>query len=244
MPSLKSSRSSIDQRFQFIVATIYVLMIPLVIWALANQWMAYAKARDALRDFETFRMTLDVLLDLSAERTAAFTALEDNAPTFTERQAKLAETRRTVDDDLAALRARLETTACEPCGDLVAAADRAQSQLQDARRLINASVGAQPADRSVDQINNAMDDLADVTPQVNSIAASLAPGIIQRDAYAVRYLYVAGFTALLRDNASLLGSQISEALTTGRPLSSDENLRIEQIMGKINQLYTLVRSTM
>ncbi|WP_130620923.1 GGDEF domain-containing protein [Dyella amyloliquefaciens] len=242
MPNSAPPYSSITQRFQSIVVTIYVLTLPLVVWALANQWMAYAAARDALQDLTTFRMTLDIMVDLSEERGATFRAFDDPSPTFLQRQARLGGVRGKVDANLERLRARFGHASCDSCEGMATDVNHVESALQEARQSANALLSKAPSERSSAQVSATFDRLAAVGPLVTSIAATNAPGVIRRDPEAVRYLYTAGFAALLRDSGGLLASQIARALATEHTLTPEENTRIEQTIGKINQLYTLVRS--
>jgi diguanylate cyclase (GGDEF)-like protein len=243
MPNFASPHASISWRFQSIVVTLYVLTLPLAVWALSNQWMAYAVARDALQDLATFRMTLDIMVDLSEERAATFRALDDPAPTFMQRQARLAGVRGAVDEHIERLRQRVNHASCDGCEGMEADVSHVESALQEARQSVNTLLSTPPDERGHEQVNAVIERLVQVGPLVTSIAAANAPSVIRRDPEAVRYLYVAGFAALLRDSAGLLASQIARALTTGRHLTPEENTRIEQTIGKINQLYSLVRST-
>lgn len=242
MPISALPYSSITKRFQSIVVTIYVLTLPLVVWALVNQWMAYAVARDALQDLTTFRMTLDIMVDLSEERAATFRALDDPSPTFMQKQAKLAGVRGKVDGNLERLRTRFGHASCDTCEGTAADVNHVESALQEARQSANALLSKAPSERSSAQVSATFDRLVAVGPLVTSIAATNAPSVIRRDPEAVRYLYTAGFAALLRDSGGLLAFQIARALATERTLAPEENTRIEQTIGKINQLYALVRS--
>lgn len=240
MPQLMPAPSSIDQRFRAIVGTIYLLLLPLVIWALAHRGMAYVATRHAQDDLATFRMTVDAMVDISGERAATFVALEDDPSTVKQRQARLTDARRIADDQLGRLRERVREDPCPSCPAMAVDIDRAQTTLQDARQQINRLTGQAPADRNQEEMNDAIEHLLSVSPQMTSIANQSAPRVVQHDPSTLRLLYVAGFAALLRDNAGLLGSQMAGAIAARRIPARREDLRIEQTLGKINQLDILM----
>ncbi|TBR39681.1 GGDEF domain-containing protein [Dyella terrae] len=228
VPSM--SRSSIDRRFQWVLGVIYAIVLCLLAWQLFHRWEAYTTARQAVAQARQLDAGLAVFDAIVDEREPVILLLEGALPPAPV-QRELEARRQTTDHRLSALRPFLAPDRCDTCALLRQHLANAEVALNDARRQVDVLVSTPVAERSADAVADSIRKLAKVPLHVTPIDQTSAVAIMDADRSAQGMLYMAGFAANLRREAGLLESQLSPALISRRPLSAEEDHRIQRMLG-------------
>lgn len=242
---LLSRDTSIHRQFALFLVAIYLVLLPFAAWVLLRQWTTYEESKHSVQDFDRFRSALVAMERLSAERLATAQILGSGKDRSALEQTELLEARRSVDDEWQALATSVGVTSCDHCQELAAGLDAVTSNLRAARQRADVLLAANPSPIYADDMAEVVDQLVNCGSHLASLAGASVAMSIQHEPNAIRYMYVASFAALLRDQAGQLAFQVTKVLASNRSMNSEEFRRIEQIVGKIKLLHwfsaTIVR---
>ncbi|WP_059413246.1 GGDEF domain-containing protein [Cupriavidus basilensis] len=233
--------SPLERRFALIAATLAVVLLALSAWLFSYQWAAYANADRALADLRVFHSILLAMEKVSVERGPSNAALGDASPPPPARERALREARAESDRRIADLLSQLEAPACRDCLDERDAVLRARADLVRARAFIDGLLDQPRGARTGEALHRAVAGMIQVVPHFTAIADVSAAKVDRGAPGALSRLLAARLAALLREQAGLLGSQLTPALGTGRPLTDAEQFAIERTLGTIAQLRALLQ---
>ncbi len=234
-----SSGDSVNRRFRYIVSGVYFVVLTLVLWLFAEQWVGYRDAREAQREFVVLQAALRAMSDISAERRPTMAKLNRSPETPDQQASALREARRATDADLQALGTKLRNPGCKGCVPLVATYAQVMSILVEARQDLDAINFHEPGDHTA-AVLHAFDHLITAIPLLSSIADTSAMGVIRQNADVQSYLLSARLAALLRERAGALASPFVPALISHRAITNEEAASIARTLGAIEQLHTLL----
>ncbi|WP_454720778.1 MULTISPECIES: diguanylate cyclase [Cupriavidus] len=241
MPTISLPTSPLERRFALIAVILAFVLLTLSAWLFLYQWTAYANADHALGDLRIFRSILLAMEKVSAERGPSNAALGDESPLPPARADALRAARAESDRRIADLLGQLEAPACRHCLGERDAVMRARADLVRARAFIDGLLGQPRAARTGAELHRAVEGMIQVVPHFTAMADVSAARVDRGVPGALSRLLAARLAALLREQAGLLGSQLTPALGTGRPLSGDEQFAIERTRGTITQLRALLQ---
>lgn len=233
---------SISQRLRIIVTILCCLLIALATLLLGYQWRGYHAARQAEDTYQSFRNTLIVMEDASAERGPTNGALGEDLPIPQARLDGLEKARQATDQALDTLSAQLANRACYACRSQLLAAKMARGDLNAARKNIDQLLALPRGQRSPEALTDAVNRMVDIIPLFIPIADTIGVEIVKVDGNALDALQMARLASILREQAGLLGSRFTATLTGRRPLLPSEQLSIERSYGRVEQLYWLIQS--
>ncbi|WP_454726731.1 MULTISPECIES: diguanylate cyclase [Cupriavidus] len=232
--------SPLERRFALLAATLGFVLLTLSVWLFQYQWTAYANADQALVDLRIFRTILLAMEQVSVERGPSNAALGEPLPLPPARAQAMLGARAETDRRLAELLRQLEAPAC----DCLAERDtvlRARADLARARAGIDSLLRQPHGQRTGEALHHAADAMIRVMPYLTAIADVSAARVDRGVPGALSRLLAARLAALLREQAGLLGSQLTPALGTNRQLNSTEQFTIERTLGTIAQLRALLQ---
>ncbi|UBM10662.1 sensor domain-containing diguanylate cyclase [Cupriavidus metallidurans] len=214
----------------------------LLAWLVSHQWQAFSRSDQALSDFEIFRAALLAMEKVSAERGPMNAVLGEDVPMPAQRIAALRKAREESDASLRDLDAAIEASHCEECAALYVTATHAITMLAEARKHADDVLLVPRQTRSPELLDNAVNHMANVIPIIAGIADGTIGDIVSGDAAVLDVLQMARLAAALREHAGLLGSRFTGALASDRQLTEQEQQRIFNSEGRVEQLRTLLAS--
>jgi diguanylate cyclase (GGDEF)-like protein len=237
---MRASRILIARRLKLTTAVVLMLVVALAAPMLMHQWRAYESARSAAQAFERLRAGLMAMESVSAERGPTNGALGADAQTAASLRAPLASARAESDRRMALLRTLLSAPACPACSMIRAAVDDAQTRLLAARQRVDRLI-AEPKERRDHQaVLDAVNQMIAVIPSFWPAVNASATAVVRGDPDALNCVLVARLSAELREQAGLLGSTFTAALTAQRTLSEAELFAQERAKGRIEELHDLI----
>jgi len=111
-----------------------------------------------------------------------------------------------------------------------------KTQLVAARKRVDGLIAQPIEQRDHDAVLSAVNQMVAVIPTSGPLANASAAGIVRGDPNALNCVLIARLTAQLREQAGLLGSTFTAALTAHRPLSESELFAQERAKGRIDEL--------
>lgn len=215
------------------------LMLVRTMW---TDWQGVRRAESGLEAMELAYAAMQVAEHASAERGPAIPVLND-PPSDTLRQRLTQFQRRTdaaFDATLTRLRQRKEA-------DLLTALpvlERARAQMQAARRELERVAALPQAERAaaidkratrqvIDQMFGVIDTVLEAVTLLSASAERIHPSLSLP-------LVGSRYAAELREHAGRLGSQFTAPLASGAPLGPQERDGIPRLLGRIEQLKTLL----
>lgn len=228
-------RMSMRTRFRVVVAfVVFLLFIPLA----AVMFQASRAVEDnhhGEQAYDVFAAALRAAQYVSVERGPSNGALGAEEPLADDLAASLHQARRQSDRALATLGRAL---AAGPPSDSDQPQWRAaQVALQDGRGQIDQLLAEPLAERGGSPVQQAVSMMISVVPHLLSIASSALAEVPASEAGTLRSAQIA---ANLREQAGLLGSRLTAAYVTQRPLTATEQTQIDNGLGHVQQLVTLL----
>jgi diguanylate cyclase (GGDEF)-like protein len=211
----------------------------IILW---SQWNAYVAASNAFAEFQTFRATLTAMEMVSAERGPTNVALGEEPPIPPAHVEALRAAREQSDLALDRLAGRLSPVTCPRCAPELAALNHLRADLASARKEADHLIYLPLAQSTGPELNAAVDQMIAVVPQFTQILDATQARTVAGDAGGVSFLDMARFTAMLRENAGLLGSRLIPALAARRVLSLAEQLQVENAYGHVEQLWLSIEA--
>jgi diguanylate cyclase (GGDEF)-like protein len=235
-----SRTTSISKRLTATTAVFFLLALGLAIGLLVHQWRAYASADSAAQSFERFRAGLVAMEKVSAERGPTNSALGAGPDTAEAMRRPLTLARAESDRRIALLLALLDKPECAHCEAGRQTVQDVRAQLTVARREVDRMIALPKVQRDREAILNAVGKMVEVIPHFWPLANANATTVARGDPDALNCVLVARLTADLREQAGLLGSVFTAALSANRPLSEAELFAIERVRGRIDALRGLI----
>ncbi|WP_059413982.1 GGDEF domain-containing protein [Cupriavidus basilensis] len=233
--------SPLERRFALLAATLGFVLLALSIWLFRYQWVAYANAEHALTDLRIFRAILLAMEQVSVERGPSNAALGEALPLPPAQGQALLDARAESDRRIAGLLGQLEAPECGNCLSERDTVLRARDDLARARAEVDGLLRQPHGQRTGEALHRAADGMIRVMPPLSAIADVSAARVDRGVPGALSRLLAARLAALLREQAGLLGSQLTPALGTNRQLNSTEQFAIERTLGTIAQLRALLQ---
>lgn len=237
-----SSRMSISRRLGALTVIASCLTLALICALLWHQWRIYSDADRTLGTLETFRATLLAMDVASAERASTVGALGEDLPISAARMAVLQKAGDKTDRAIEQLSGRLGADGSRQSEAEFAAVSQAQAALCVARAHANRLLGQPREQRTVHALDNTVGQLDNVVSQFFPIADAIALSVVRGDADALDDMQMARLSAMLREQAELLGSRFTGALRAHRQLTAGDQLAIERSYGRVDQLLSFIES--
>lgn len=235
---------SLERHFMTLAAGVLLLVAVLAGTLLFQSWRSHGAASEAGQAFGSVRATVRVMELASAERGPMNAAFGSALPVPEDILASLSAARARTDariDELLALHSA-------PVGP---DQDSERSEIQRIRQALTAA--RQHADQRIatprDQLSGQMlwqsvAGMVSIIPRLQASMAANAGLVMRSEANAPSLLSLALLASELREQAGLLGSTYTPALTRRRKLTLEEQFRIERVLGRIDELRTLIDARM
>ena len=237
---MPSTRILLAKRLKLTTAALCVLVLSLATPLLLHQLRTYSLAENGVRSLDRFRAALLAMESVSAERGPANGALGANALNAPALRLPLINARAESDRRLAVLRSLTTSQVCPGCTVERASVDAVKTQLVAARERVDALIAQPIEQRDHDAVLGAVNQMIAVIPNFGPLANASGAGIVRGDPNALNCILIARLTAQLREQAGLLGSTFTAALTAHRPLSETELFAQERAKGRIDELRGLI----
>lgn len=235
---------SLEHHFIALAAGVLLLVAVLSGILLFQSWRSYGSASEARQAFASVRATIRVMELASAERGPMNAALGSALPVPAAVLASLDDARAGTDrmvDALLALHPPLPDT---DDGAKHAEIERIRQALLAARQATDRHV-ATPRDQLTGQMLwDAVSGMVRIIPQWQASLAANAGLVMRSEANAPSLLSLALLASELREQAGLLGSTYTPALSRQRKLTAEEQFRIERVLGRIDELRALIDARM
>ncbi|HAP25769.1 MAG TPA: GGDEF domain-containing protein [Achromobacter sp.] len=232
---------SLERHFIALAAGVLLLVSVLAGILLYQNWQSYGAASEARQAFASVRATIRVMERASAERGPMNAALGSALPVQPHVAASLTAARAKTDgliDALLALHPGEDGKAKR--GEIQRIRQTLDQARQDVDRLI-----ATPRDQlSGQMLWDTVSAMVRVIPQWQASLAANAGLVMRSEANAPSLLTLALLASELREQAGLLGSTYTPALSRHRKLTAEEQFRIERVLGRIDELHALIRMRM
>jgi len=227
----------------FTIATsILLTLVGVMLFRIVHtEWQTYQATDAGLRAIAVAHKALIVAEKVSFERGPSNGVLGGGDRPDAAKHARLLRARATSDAAITALDASL-ATAPETVQTQIAvgAMRRARAQLAAGRAAVDRVAALPRARRTPEAVMGAVHAMFDVVPLVMDAATSLSRQAERTYPTFSESLVAARLAAELREYAGRLGSQFTFALTSGKPLTTDDEYAIAQLRGRIEELHALV----
>ena len=239
------SRFSIKslERYFLILAAGVVLPMSVLTAILLNQSRnAYVATGDALRAFGVVRATVTAMEMVSAERGPMNAALGADHPVAQPLLDTLQAARDRSDTRIAELLALYRAPLSPNSAKEFTNIQRIRYALIKAREDADALIKAPRDTVSGYSVLTVVNGMVALVPELQSAMADSVGVVMQNEADAPSLLTLALLASDLREQAGLLGSTFTPALTKRRQLTDSDEYRIERVLGRIDQLRALLEA--
>jgi diguanylate cyclase (GGDEF)-like protein len=231
---------SLERYFLTLAAGVALPVSMLTVIVVQQNWRSLAATDDAMRGFIVVRTTLMTMEAVSAERGPMNSALGSDLPVPENILRALAEARQRtnaqVADLLALYRAPLNPNGAREFTNI----QRIRESLLNARASADAAIAAPRANTSGHNLWTVVGDMVAVVPELRA-AMSDGIGLVARNqGEDFDLLSLALLAGELREQAGLVGSTFAPALSKRRTLTASDQLRIERVIGRIDELRALI----
>jgi len=228
----------------FIALAVGVLLLVSVLAGilLYQNWRSYGAASEARQAFGSVRATISVMERASAERGPMNAALGSALPVPADVMTSLTAARARTDSVIEALLA-LHAGAADgraKRGEIL----RIRQALAQARQDVDQLIATPRHQRSGQMLWDTVSAMVRIIPQWQTSLAANAGLVMRSEANAPSLLTLALLASELREQAGLLGSTFTPALSRHRKLTAEEQFRIERVLGRIDELHALIRARM
>ncbi len=209
---------------------------------LYQNWQSYGAASEARQAFGSVRATISVMERASAERGPMNAALGSALPVPADVMTSLTAARARTDSVIEALLA-LHAGAADgraKRGEIL----RIRQALAQARQDVDQLIATPRHQRSGQMLWDTVSAMVRIIPQWQTSLAANAGLVMRSEANAPSLLTLALLASELREQAGLLGSTFTPALSRHRKLTAEEQFRIERVLGRIDELHALIRARM
>lgn len=232
---------SLERHFIALAAGVLLLVSVLAGILLYQSWRSFGAASDAKQAFGSVRATIRVMEHSSAERGPMNAALGSDLPVPDQVMAALAAARKRTDGLIDALLA-LHPASEDPAKR--SEIHRMHQALVTARQEIDQHISTPRDQLSGQMLWDAVSGMVRIIPQWQASLAANAGLVMRSEANAPSLLTLALLASELREQAGLLGSTYTPALSRQRKLTAEEQFRIERVLGRIDELHALIDARM
>ncbi|TRZ67938.1 MAG: response regulator, partial [Rhodocyclaceae bacterium] len=219
------------------VGLVALVSVALVGRVIVPQLERQASVQLGLSAQQLATLALDASSRISAERGPTNGALGSELPLPPERVSALAAARAATDQALreteTALKAAPGFPRAQVVADSVATAGR---QLAGARKQVDVLVNRPRVEREDAQVTAAVNAMIEVIPLFAPGLNVVENVLAQSDPVLINFVMIARLTTEMRDYAGQLGSVFTAPFVARRPLTAEENARIERLLGVIQTL--------
>jgi diguanylate cyclase (GGDEF)-like protein/hemerythrin-like metal-binding protein/PAS domain S-box-containing protein len=214
---------------------IWVLSLAgLLSWLAHTQWHEYAISRYAVQDVERTGLALTVFEMVSRERGPTIAILGSPKPAPISQVQALATARSNSEVAIARLRdSTQQVPELEAAGQL-AALDRLNSDLAQARARADELIAQSVAERNGDKLDAAMAGMIAIANQTSPIVTRVAQPVERYGTDLNDAIVAARAAAELHEQAGQLGSQFTRALARHEALTPEASTAIDRTMGQID----------
>jgi len=233
---------SLERYFLTLAAGVALPVSMLTVIVVQQNWRSLAATDDAMQGFIVVRTTLMTMEAVSAERGPMNSALGSDLPVPEHILHALAEARQRTNaqiaDLLALYRAPLNPNGAREFTNI----QRIRESLLTARASADAAIAAPRANVSGYNLWTVVGDMVALVPELRA-AMSDGIGLVARNqGEDFDLLSLALLAGELREQAGLAGSTFAPALSKRRTLTASDQLRIERVIGRIDELRALIEA--
>ncbi|MPT26352.1 MAG: GGDEF domain-containing protein [Achromobacter sp.] len=236
------SIKSLERYFLILAAGVLLPMSVLTAILLIQSRAAYLSTTDALRAFQEVRATLLAMERVSAERGPMNAALGSTRPVnqrlLDALQAARVRSDTSIANLLALYRAPRHPDGAREFNNI----QRIRYALLQARADADALIMSPRATMSGQRVLEAVDGMVALVPALQLTMADSVRVVVQHELDAPHLLTPALLASDLREQAGLLGSTFTPALTKQRRLTETDQFRMERVLGRIDQLRDLLEA--
>ena len=219
------------------VGLVALTSVALVGRVIVPQLERRASAQLGLSAQQLTTLALQASSRISAERGPTNGALGSDLPLPQERVDALAAARSATDEALRDTETALKVAPSFPHAKSIAdSVTAAGSQLAQAREQIDSLVKRSRAARKDAEVTAAVNAMIEVIPLFAPGLNVVENVLAQSDPALINFVTIARLTTEMRDVAGQLGSVFTAPFVIRRPLTSEENARIERLLGVIQTL--------
>lgn len=228
----------------FLVLAMGVLMLVSVLTGilLFQNWKTYSSSSEARDAFAIIRSTVNIVELASAERGPMNAALGADLPVPESTLDALHAARDKTDRQIDQLLARYAPPLLPEQTKERAEIQRIRQALIQARRNADQQISSPREQLSGDVVWAVVSGMAQIIPQWQASMGRNVGAAMRNEVDAPSVLSLALLASELREQAGLLGSIFTPALTKHRPLTQVEQFRIERVRGRIDELWGLIHS--
>ncbi|CAB5511334.1 hypothetical protein LMG26857_00621 [Achromobacter anxifer] len=233
---------SLERYFLTLAAGVALPVSMLTAIVVQQNWRSLTSTDDAMQGFIVVRTTLMTMEAVSAERGPMNAALGSDLPVPKSILRSLEDARLRTNAQLADLlalyRAPLNPNGAREFTNL----QRIRQSLLDARASADEAIATPRASVSGFNLWTVVGDMVALVPELRA-AMSDGIGLVARNqSEDFDLLTLALLAGELREQAGLLGSTFAPALTKRRTLTNNDQLRIERVIGRIDELRALIEA--
>ncbi|WP_313379486.1 GGDEF domain-containing protein [Achromobacter insolitus] len=233
---------SLERYFLTLAAGVALPVSMLTVIVVQQNWRSLTATDDAMRGFVVVRTTLMTMEAVSAERGPMNAALGSDLPVPENILHLLDEARQRTNaqmaDLLALYRAPLNPNGAREFTNI----QRIRQSLLDARASADNAIAAPRANVSGHNLWTVVGDMVALVPELRA-AMSDGIGLVARNqGEDFDLLSLALLAGELREQAGLVGSTFAPALSKRRTLTTSDQLRIERVIGRIDELRALIEA--
>lgn len=232
--------------FRLVAAGLVLIVLAGVARLMSLEWEQFERSRQARQAVQKLRVTLVAAEMVSRERGPTNAALGDaSAGANSVLRQRLTQARERTDAAVEACHAVLAApSASESQAVRHALAQRdlntLQQALRQARERVDQLIQSPPSERSSDDIRTGVQAMIDLVPRLAPAMTMFSDEAQQADPTLAPSVWGARMATELRENAGLLGSLFTPALTRQLPFTVAEQERIDQAKGRIDELRHLM----
>ncbi|WP_454674166.1 diguanylate cyclase [Achromobacter pestifer] len=233
---------SLERYFLVLALGVFLLVSILAGILLFQNWKTYSSSSQARDAFNVVRATVSIVELASAERGPMNAALGADLPvpqsTLDALQAARAKTDAHIDQLLTLYAPPLRPEQAKERVDLL----RIRQALLQARRNADQLIATPREQLTGEVVWETVSGMVQTIPQWQASMGRNVGTAMRNEVDAPSVLSLAMLASELREQAGLLGSIFTPALTKHRQLTETEQFRIERVRGRIDELWALINS--
>lgn len=206
----------------------------LLSWLAHTQWQEYAYNQRAMHDVERAGLALKVLEMVSRERGPTNAMLGSDEPASSGQVQALATARSNSDMAIVRLRVSIQQIAGLEAAGQLAALDRLDNNLAQARIRVDELIAQSLAERNGDKLDAVIAGMIAIATQTSPIIRRIAQPVERYGTDLNDAIVAARVAAELREQAGQLGSQFTRALARHEALTPEKSTAIDRIMGQLD----------
>ncbi|WP_447921901.1 diguanylate cyclase [Achromobacter aegrifaciens] len=231
---------SLERYFLILAAGVALPVSMLTVIVVQQNWQSLTATDDAMRGFIVVRTTLIAMEAVSAERGPMNSALGSDLPVPENILRALDDTRQRTNaqiaDLLALYRAPLNPNGAREFTNI----QRIRDSLLTARASADEAIATPRASVSGHNLWTVVGDMVALVPELRAAMSDGIGLVAENQGEDFDLLSLALLAGELREQAGLLGSTFAPALSKRRTLTASDQLRIERVIGRVDELRALI----